>query len=142
MLPAAVLGSNTIGNVSAADRLGVTGLLERTATGGLPPGTRYVEFSLANYSDSGPNDASADNLTFVLTPFSPMLITASGRVANGWQVEFAASASQLYVLERSPNLEAWIEVTPPTRGAGQTLVLLDTNAPPDQAFYRVSCRPP
>ncbi len=136
------LGSNTIGNVSAADRLGVTGLLERTSQGVLPPGSRYVEFSLTNHAASSPNDASADNLSFVLTPIVPILITTSGRVANGWQVEFAASASRLYVLERSPNLEAWIEVTPPTPGAGQSTILVDTNAPPDQAFYRVSCRQP
>ena len=137
-----VLGSNTVGNVSAADRLGVTGLLERTTNGVLPASARYGEFSLTNLASSGPNDASADNLSFVLTPTTPILITACGRVTNGWQVEFTTRASRLYVLERSQNLKAWTQVTPPTPGSGQKTVLVDTNAPAGQAFYRVSCRQP
>ena len=90
------------------------------------------------------NDASADNLSFILTPKvpPPFFITAHGKATNGWQVEFTALANQLYVLERSENIEAWSEVTPLTPGSGKTMVLVDTNAPTGQAFYRVICRQP
>jgi len=138
----AVLGSNTVGNVSADERLGVTGLLERRRNGVLPAGTRFVEFTLTNHVSAGRNDASADNLSFVLLPSEPLLITACGQVTNGWQVEFTTRAAWLYVLERSPNLQAWTEVTPLTPGSGHLESLVDTNAPTGQAFYRVGVRQP
>jgi Type I phosphodiesterase / nucleotide pyrophosphatase len=139
-----VIGSNVVGQVTAAERGGVTGLFLRSTNGTLPGGTRFVEFVLTNRVVTGMNDASADNLSFVLTPKTPppFFITAHWKATNGWQVEFTTSASRLYVLERSENLEVWTEVTPPTPGSGQTAVLEDTNAPAGQAFYRVGCRPP
>jgi hypothetical protein len=137
----ALIGSNVVGQVTAAERGGVTGLLPRSNNGTLPGGTRFVEFTLTNRVVTGMNDASADNLSFVLTPIQPILITAYGMVTNGWQVEFTTSASRFYVLERSPNLVEWTAVTPPKPGSGQTAVLVDANAPEGQAFYRVGCRP-
>ena len=139
-----VLGSNAVGRVSAAERGGVTGLLLRSIDGTVPSGTRFVEFTLTNRVVTGMNDASADNLSFVLTPRipAPFFITAHGKLANGWQVEFTTLTNRLYVLERSEDLEAWTEVTPPTPGSGQRIVLVDTPAPAGQAFYRVVCRQP
>jgi hypothetical protein len=137
----AALGSNAVGSVSAGERLGVTVLLERRTNGVLPPGTRFVEFILTNHVASGQNDASADTLSFVLTPFTPIVITAYGMATNGWQVEFTTSASRVYALERSQNLQQWTAVTPPTPGSGQTAVLVDTNATASQVFYRIGCRP-
>jgi Type I phosphodiesterase / nucleotide pyrophosphatase len=137
----AVIGSTTIGQVTAAERGGITGLLQRSTNGALPANTRFIEFTLTNRVVTGMNDASADNLSFVLTPVPAIIITAHGRVTNGWQVEFTTSANRFYVLERSQNLSAWTAVTSPIPGSGQTTVLLDTNPPMGQSFYRVSRQP-
>ena len=61
-----VIGSNAVGNVTAADRGGTTGLMSRSTNGLVPTGTRFVEFSLTNRVVTGMNDASADNLSFIL----------------------------------------------------------------------------
>ena len=140
----AVLGSNVVGLVTAAERGGVTGLLLRSTNGPLPGGTRFVEFTLTNRVVTGMNDASADNLSFILTPrpLPPFFITAYGPATNGWQVQFTSTTNRLYVLERSENLATWIEITPPWPGTGQASVPVDTNAPSGQAFYRIGCRLP
>jgi hypothetical protein len=135
------LGSTTVGQVTAADRGSVTGLFLRSTNGALPSGTRFVEFTLIHRVVSGLNDASADNLSFVLTP-PPFSITAHGKATNGWQVTFPSTINRLYVLARSQDLEQWTEVTPLTPATGETTVLVDTNAPASQAFYRVGWRQP
>ena len=132
----AVIGSNGIGRVTAADRGNVTGLVLRNTSGTLPVGTRFVEFTLTNSVSTGMNDASADNLSFVLTP-PPIFIAALGKTTDGWQVTFSGSTNGLYVMERSVNLATWTVATMPTSGSGPTTTLLDTNAPTGQAFYRV-----
>lgn len=136
-----VIGSNLVGHVTAAERGGVTGLVLSSTNGALPGGTRFVEFTLTNRVVTGLNDASADNLSFVLTAV-PTILTGCAKVANGWQVKFTSSASWFYVLERSENLETWTEITPLMPGTGQTAVLVDTNAPADAVFYRVGRRQP
>jgi hypothetical protein len=133
-----VLGSNTVGSVTAVERGNITGLFLRSTNGPLPAGTRFVEFALNHRVVTGMNDASADNLSFVLTPAPAPTITALAKIADGWRVEFIASAQRLYVLERSEELIAWESVTPATLAPGQTAVLVDSNAPPGQAFYRVA----
>jgi len=142
---AAVLGSNIIGNVTDADRSGVTGLLLRSTNGTLPSGTRFVEFVLTNRVVTGMNDASADNLSFVLTtrPDPSFQITSHGPVNKGWAVEFTSVTNRLYVLERSQTLQQWLEVTARVPGNGQRMTLVDTNLPlAQQAFYRVARPPP
>jgi hypothetical protein len=131
-----------VGRVTAAERGGMTGLLLRSTNGALPGGTRFVEFALTNRVVAGMNDASADNLSFVLTRRAPppFFITAHGSVAGGWRVEFMSVTNQLYVLERSENLAIWSDVTSSTPGTGQPVVLVDTNAPAGQAFYRIGLR--
>lgn len=44
----------------------LTGLLERTARGDVPRGTRRIEVRLAAEAGEGANDGYADNLTLVL----------------------------------------------------------------------------
>jgi hypothetical protein len=80
-----VIGSNTVGQVTATDRGGVTGLLFRSTNGALPSGTRFIEFTLTHRVVTGMNDASADNLSFVLMP-PPVFITDYENTTNGWQV--------------------------------------------------------
>ncbi|MGE5277812.1 MAG: S-layer homology domain-containing protein [Acidobacteriota bacterium] len=58
----------TIGPVLAADRNSVTGLLPRTAAGGVPAGTRSVRVDLIQTGDGFYNDGYADNLSLVLVP--------------------------------------------------------------------------
>jgi hypothetical protein len=139
-----VLGSNTVGNILASDRLNVTGLMERSANGVLPAGARFVEFTLTNHITSGRNDASADNLSFVLTPRpdAPPTILAYGETAGGWQIEVAARTDRYYVLERSTDLESWTEAAPAEPGGDVPLLLTDINAPSSRAFYRVGVRRP
>jgi hypothetical protein len=141
----AALGSNTVGNVTAADRGGVTGLWDRAVVGGMPAGTRFVEFLLASQAVTGNNDGSADNLTFVLSaqsepPFSISLPTIS---PEGWRIEVPATrTNRLYILERSSDLVQWEPATSAIPGVGSVLTLVDSNAPSMAVYYRVQCRRP
>lgn len=134
-----VLGSITTGNIGAGERLDVTCLLERSTTGFLPAGTRFVEFALTNHVASGLNDASADNLSFVVTPRPdpPPSIQAHRAGGGGWEVDVMTRTNRRYTLERSADLIVWVEVVPPTWGTGAALTLADSDAPAVQAFYRV-----
>jgi hypothetical protein len=140
----APLGTNRLGPVTAADRAGATGLLERAATGQLPPGTRLVEFILSAQALSVTNDASADNLSFVLTPRAdpPFRILGCTYTNGAWRVEFESRTNRLYSLERSLSLDTWETVVATVPGSGAPLALSDPNPPPAQAFYRVRCQRP
>jgi hypothetical protein len=137
---AVLLGSSIIGNVTATDRGGATGLLLRSTNGTLRASTRFVEFVLTNRVVTDLNDASADNLSFVLTPRPDpsFRIIAHGAANKGWAVQFTSVTNRLYALERSQTLRQWIEVTPQIPGSGQPMTLVDTNPPFPQAFYRVT----
>lgn len=141
---AAVLGSNGVGNVTASDRGNVTGLLLRSTNGTLPTGTRFVEFVLTNRLVTGSNDASADNLSFVLTPKPDpsFRILSHGATTNGWRIEFSSTTNRVYVLQRSETLQMWADVTAPVPGNGNPMTLVDTSISFGQAFYRVSRRVP
>ena len=138
------LASNWVGNVTAADRTGATELLERTTGGTLPAGTRLVEFLLTNHVATGRNDASADNLSFVLSlrPDSPLTIQFPVWTPTGWRVDFTSISQRLYVLERSGDLLSWSQITPSIPGTGTVISLMDTNTPQDRMFYRIACRRP
>jgi hypothetical protein len=139
------LGSNTVGNVTALDRGETTGLLQREAAGTLPVNTRFVEFILSGQTAAGNSDASADNLSFVLStkPGLPLSISMPYHSTEGWSVDVPASlTNRLYVLERSSDLVAWSEVGAPAPGTGASLALTDTNAPFTSGFYRVRCQRP
>ncbi len=140
----APLDTNRLGPVTAADRAGVTGLLERSATGRLPAGTRLVEFILSGQASTVTNDASADNLSFVLTPRAdpPFGVRSFVRTNGAWRVEFESRTNRLYALERSLRLGAWEVVGATVSGSGAVLALSDPQPPPGQAFYRVRCQRP
>jgi hypothetical protein len=139
------LGVASIGPVTPADRGHATGLIERTATCRLPPGTRLVQFLLTMRSPAVTNNASADNLSFVLTavPEPAFEVAAPERIGPGWGLAVKDSrTNRLYILERSEAFPAWTPVTPPTLGTGGSLLLADTNPPPSRAFYRVKAQRP
>jgi hypothetical protein len=138
------LGTNRLGPVTADDRGGVTGLVERSATGQLPVGTRLVEFVLSAQATAVTNDASADNLSFVLTPRPdlPFRILGFTPTNGGWRVEFETRTNRLYALERSPDFDAWETVGAAVPGSGASLTLVDPEPPLGQAFYRIRGRRP
>ena len=62
------ISSTKIGEVMAADRGGVTGLLFRSTTGTIPVGTRSIEFDISmSWYEGSYNDGYADNLSFIAT---------------------------------------------------------------------------
>jgi uncharacterized protein (TIGR03437 family) len=64
----AVLGSATLGPVSAADRNNVSSLLRLSQGGSVPPETRIVHISLTiTRTDGSDNDGMADSLSLVLS---------------------------------------------------------------------------
>lgn len=132
-----IIGSNTVGHVTAAERNGITGLFLRSTNGTVPMGTRFVEFTLTHRVVTGPNDSSADNLSFVLTA-PPFAMSGCGETTNGWQVMFASRTNFHYALERSEDLQQWMQVTPFTPGTGGGQTLEDTNALGGQVFYRIA----
>jgi len=63
----AKLGSQKLGPVTAEDRGDTTEMLERSATGSVPPGARSVKLVLEMVREEGNNnDGHADNLSLVL----------------------------------------------------------------------------
>jgi hypothetical protein len=63
-----VLGTGSIGPVLASDRASATGLLVRSSTGAVPPGTRTVLVVLSlNRAAGTANDGSADNLSLAFS---------------------------------------------------------------------------
>lgn len=139
-----VIGSTTVGNVTAAERGGLTGLLQRSANGTLPIGTRFVEFMLTNRVVTGMNDGSADNLSFVLTPRPdpPLRISALRNAGNAWRIQFTGLSNRVYALERSVNLMSWSDVVSNLSTSAGLMVLTDTNPPLSHGFYRMSGRRP
>jgi uncharacterized protein (TIGR03437 family) len=62
-----VLGSSTLGPVTPADRQNASALLQKTQTGGIPVGTRYVRITLTSArTDGSDNDGLADSIALVL----------------------------------------------------------------------------
>ena len=135
------LGTNSIGPVTVADRLSITGLLERSTNGTLPELTRFIEFILSTRSPTPTNDASADNLSFVLTPRTepPFAVRMARPDGHGWRVEFISRTNRLYWLERSVDLQSWKAVTATNAHDGGQVIFTDTNALTSQAFFRVGC---
>lgn len=63
-----VLGSTTLGPVMSADRGNNSGLVQKSQTGGVPSGTRYVRITLTSTrTDGSDNDGLADDVSLVLT---------------------------------------------------------------------------
>jgi hypothetical protein len=67
-----VLGTTSIGPVTAADRNFTTGLYYRSIDGLIPEGTRTIDFHLTmDLVQGGHNDGYADNLSFVASQAIP-----------------------------------------------------------------------
>ena len=74
---------------------------------------------------------------FFATLPSPSRNLACVLSGGQWQVEFAAFTHWTYTLQRSTDMATWNDASAPVAGTGLPLTLADTNAPTNQAFYRV-----
>ena len=80
------------------------------------------------------------NLAVTLPPPAQNL---AGGFSNGvWRVQFTDHTNWLYTLERSTDFVSWAGASVTTCGNGTSLILQDTNAPTDKAFYRVRAERP
>ncbi len=82
----AVLGTGTIGPVTALDRLGITGFQQQDVSGTIPAGTRSAVVT-ATFADHNPvlgnyNDAFADNLSFTVGDPSAIAPTLAPPASN------------------------------------------------------------
>jgi hypothetical protein len=132
--------------VTAVDRGFTTGLVERSAEGDLPPASRFAEFVLtttAAQSGASVNDASADNLSFVLNlkNDAPFNIAPQPSAPGHFSVMAPGLTGRIYTLERSVDLQEWTSAAEST-GAGSPVILTDPSAPAEKAFYRVRSRSP
>jgi hypothetical protein len=103
-------------------------------------------FSITSYSSAGDAYDSVlahgviSNLRVDLPPPAQNL---TGAFSNGvWQVQFSDRTNWVYNLQRTVDLVSWSDASSPALGNGTSLVLQDTNAPTEQAFYRVRARRP
>jgi hypothetical protein len=137
----AMLTTQRLGEVTAADRGYLTGMTEKSISGDVPPGTRFAEFVLATTTAQGStsaNDASADNLSFVLNarPEWPFSLLPLPSLPGKFSVTIPGASGRVYTLERSPNLNTWTQAAQLTV-TGKPVVITDPAAPEGGAFYRV-----
>lgn len=95
--------------------------------------------SISSFSDDGYDTILAHGTVdnFVVT-LPPVVRNFTGALSNGvWQAQCGTYTDWLYTLERSTNLISWSDVSTSVNGTGDILILSDTNAPVDRAFYRV-----
>ena len=107
---------------------------------------RMDQVAICNYSDAGADGSllahgTVDNL--VVTVPAPPVQNLTGNFSNDvWQVDFLSQSNWLYTLQRSADLQSWINVSPAMPGNATNLVLQDTGRPAGQVFYRVSAQRP
>ncbi len=106
-----------------------------------PCATVLTQFILNSTVVTGMNDASADNLAFVLVanPDPGIQIVSYGFVGDGWQLAVSSRSDRRYSIERSEDLTTWTEIVAPLAGTGEPLTLTDPEPPAVRAFYRVVC---
>ena len=100
---------------------------------------RVDTISINSYQDDGLGDSiSAQGVVGNLAvTLPPPVRNMAGAFNNGiWQVQCGTYTNWLYTLERTTDLILWSNVST-ANGTGDILILPDTNAPADKAFYRV-----
>jgi hypothetical protein len=107
---------------------------------------RLDAVAVSSYQDDGFGDTilahgTVDNLVVTLPP-PPVQNLALALNNSVWQVQFADRTNWLYTLERSMDLLSWSDASAATPGVDSALILQDTNAPADKAFYRVRAQRP
>jgi hypothetical protein len=106
---------------------------------------RVDTVAVASYNDAGQDPMFAGSIlahavvdNFVVTvPDSPIGNLAHAISGNLGEVQFISRTNFTYVLERTANFQTWTDASAVTVGTGANLILQDTNALPEKAFYRV-----
>jgi hypothetical protein len=107
---------------------------------------RITAIAVNSYSDQNATGSilahgTVDN--FVITVPPPPVQNLTGNFTNGvWQTQFVCRTNWFYILQRSPDFQAWTNVSSTIPGSATNLVLPDTNPPVDKAFYRISAQRP
>lgn len=98
-------------------------------------------FSITSYSSAGDDFDSVfghgivDN---VVISFPLPIENFTGSFSNGvWKATFSSRSSWVYTLERTTDFQLWTDVSASTPGNGGVLILQDSTALPQDAFYRV-----
>lgn len=111
---------------------------------------RVDTIAVESYSDAGqdPNFGGSilahgvlDN--FVVNVPNPPVQSLTGNImGDSWQAQFVSRTNWAYVLERTIDFQTWSNVSETLGGTGTNLVLQDTNALGEKAFYRVRAERP
>lgn len=107
---------------------------------------RLDAVAVSSYSDAGADGSIlargiVDNLAVTFP--EPPVRSLAGSFSNGlWRVEFVGQPGWFYTLERTENLQTWMNASPATAGLNGTVVLSDTTVPAGNAFYRVRAERP
>jgi hypothetical protein len=105
---------------------------------------RVDQLAISSYSDAGQDPPFAgsvlahgivDNFVFICPP--PVDEVTGGLAGKAWQVHFTSHANWMYKLERTADFQTWTEASGTVAGTGAAMILSDTNAPTDKAFYKV-----
>ncbi len=111
---------------------------------------RLDAVAISSYSDAGQDPMFAgsilahgtvDNLV-VTTPPLPVQNFVGGFSNNVWQASFTARTNWMYALERTADLSSWTGASLEVPGVTGPMVLSDTNAPAEKAFYRIRANRP
>ncbi len=83
------------------------------------------------------NNVYIDNFRFTPLPAAPSLLSPQP-VSGGWALTFSGTPAQEYTVQRASGLPyQWLSLSSVTTGSNSVGLFLDTNPPPDSAFYRV-----
>lgn len=102
---------------------------------------RLDALSISSYSDQNGSGSilghgSIDNIVLTVPP-SPVQ-NLRGYFTNAqWRVEFNSITNWSYILERTPNLQSWSEVSVRTNGTGSKITLPENSSANSPQFYRV-----
>ena len=84
---------------------------------------------------------AVDNFVVTLPP--PPVQNLAVALNNGVpQIQFGDRTNWLYTLQRTTDLQSWMDVLPAIAGVEGSLILSDTNAPSGNAFYRIRAERP
>ena len=107
---------------------------------------RVDTFSINSYSSAGDDFDSVfghgivDN---VVISFPLPIENFTGSFSSGvWQASFSSRSNWVYTLERTTDFQSWTAVSPSTPGNGAILLLQDSTALPQKAFYRARATRP
>jgi len=107
---------------------------------------RLDTIAVSSYQDDGFGDtvlAHGTVANLVVTVPPPPVQNLTGSFSNAiWQVQFADRTNWMFTLERSTDLFSWTNASSTTSGVDNLLILQDTNAPADKAYYRVRAQRP